>query len=300
MTQRFYSHGKLLLTGEYVVLDGALSLAVPTKKGQTLEVTPINEPLIKWHSLLENKSLWLETSMPLPLARNKASQDPLIKRLLQILLEAQRLNPEILKTGVSFKSALEFNKSWGLGSSSTLITNIAQWAQIDPYELLNNTFGGSGYDIACAQATGPISYQLLAHKPTSSAVAFNPDFKEELFFVYLNRKQNSRDSIQHYRTTAIHHIQTAVAEISKISTKLIQTTTITAFEKLVEDHEQIISSLIKTPTLKAQLFSDYPRTIKSLGGWGGDFILATGGDREKIYFRDKGYTTILSYTDMVL
>ena len=33
-TQTFYSNGKLLITGEYVVLDGAKALALPTKFGQ--------------------------------------------------------------------------------------------------------------------------------------------------------------------------------------------------------------------------------------------------------------------------
>ena len=32
---RFYSNGKLLITGEYVILDGALSLAVPSLLGQS-------------------------------------------------------------------------------------------------------------------------------------------------------------------------------------------------------------------------------------------------------------------------
>jgi len=30
----FYSNGKLLITGEYLVLDGAKALALPTKYGQ--------------------------------------------------------------------------------------------------------------------------------------------------------------------------------------------------------------------------------------------------------------------------
>ena len=34
----FFSKGKLLLTSEYFVLDGALSLAIPTKLGQDLLV----------------------------------------------------------------------------------------------------------------------------------------------------------------------------------------------------------------------------------------------------------------------
>ena len=35
---QFYSHGKLLITGEYLVLDGAKALAVPTVFGQDLSV----------------------------------------------------------------------------------------------------------------------------------------------------------------------------------------------------------------------------------------------------------------------
>ena len=40
---KFYSNGKLLMTGEYFVLNGALSLALPTVYGQYLE---INDTLI--------------------------------------------------------------------------------------------------------------------------------------------------------------------------------------------------------------------------------------------------------------
>ena len=50
----FYSNGKLLLTGEYVVLDGANALAVPTKYGQNLVVEIINKPYIIWKSFNEN------------------------------------------------------------------------------------------------------------------------------------------------------------------------------------------------------------------------------------------------------
>jgi len=50
----FYSNGKLLLTGEYVVLDGALSLAIPTQFGQSLTVKEINAPKLIWKSLDKN------------------------------------------------------------------------------------------------------------------------------------------------------------------------------------------------------------------------------------------------------
>jgi mevalonate kinase len=35
----FYSHGKLLITSEYAVLDGAKALALPTRLGQKLSVS---------------------------------------------------------------------------------------------------------------------------------------------------------------------------------------------------------------------------------------------------------------------
>jgi hypothetical protein len=48
------------------------------------------------------------------------------------------------------------------------------------------------------------------------------------------------------------------------------------------------------------LFPDYSRAIKSLGAWGGDFVLATGNFNEMDYFKQKGFHTIISYHKMVL
>ena len=50
MKKEFYSNGKLLVTGEYVVLDGALALAIPTKFGQTMKVAPTTGNVIHWKS----------------------------------------------------------------------------------------------------------------------------------------------------------------------------------------------------------------------------------------------------------
>ena len=43
MEKTYYSNGKLLLTGEYVVLDGAEALAVPTRFGQNLTVKQVKK-----------------------------------------------------------------------------------------------------------------------------------------------------------------------------------------------------------------------------------------------------------------
>ena len=49
----FYSNGKLLLTGEYAVLDGAKSLAIPVKYGQSLTAVETKTKTISWKSLDE-------------------------------------------------------------------------------------------------------------------------------------------------------------------------------------------------------------------------------------------------------
>ena len=49
--QRFYSNGKLLLSGEYLILDGATGLALPTKTGQEMLVSTFNsEGILFWES----------------------------------------------------------------------------------------------------------------------------------------------------------------------------------------------------------------------------------------------------------
>ncbi|MBT8321124.1 MAG: GHMP kinase, partial [Eudoraea sp.] len=71
------------------------------------------------------------------------------------------------------------------------------------------------------------------------------------------------------------------------------------FESLLRQHESLIADALELPTVKESKFPDYPRMVKSLGAWGGDFVLAVGGDKERDYFRKKGYKTIIPYTEMI-
>ena len=72
------------------------------------------------------------------------------------------------------------------------------------------------------------------------------------------------------------------------------------FENLINQHEKIIGNVLKKQPIKERLFSDYFGCIKSLGAWGGDFILATGNIDTPNYFKQKGYETIIKYDDMIL
>ena len=135
--QKYYSNGKLLLTGEYVVLDGALSLAVPTKQGQSLTIESIEEPKIIWTSLDELGNTWFENTFFMEQITSDFSNpsNAISERVIQILNAVKTLNPDFLNTNNGFKitTSLTFPKNWGLGTSSTLINNVAQWANVDAF-----------------------------------------------------------------------------------------------------------------------------------------------------------------------
>jgi len=308
--KNYYSNGKLLLTGEYLVLEGAKSLALPTKFGQDLLVTCIQEPQIIWGSFTHTGACWFEAVFDLKKLRlvscsfnadKEGNAEVIAETLLAILKEAKRMNPSFLNTenGFVVKTNLTFPRNWGLGTSSTLINSIAKWAAVNAFELLWNSFKGSGYDIACAQNNTPLFYQIEAQKPLVEKVIFNPGFKEHLFFVYLNQKQDSKEGIAKFRERGAN-FQKEIAAVSSISDEFLKANTIIDVEKLIVEHEQIISSIIKIKPVKEKLFSNYSGEIKSLGAWGGDFVMVTGNEETPTYFKNKGFETILSYSEMIL
>ncbi len=307
MKKSFYSHGKLLLTSEYLVLDGANALAIPTKKGQWLFIEESDKPALHWKSFDEEGSLWFEANLIVEentiwSVNGNEQENKIIQTLIKILNTARELNPNFLSCGRGYiiENRLEFHREWGLGSSSTLINNIAQWAKVDAFSLLDKSFGGSGYDIACAQHDSPIVYSRNEGKPKVTEVDFNPVFNDHLFFVYLNQKQDSKASIKHYQSLPLKDFDKAEAVANEITSKVLDCTLLDEFELLINAHEEIISKIIKTPTIKSTLFPDYSGSIKSLGGWGGDFILVTGTLSDVEYFKTKGYSTIIPYSEMIL
>ena len=292
------------------MLEGATALAVPTKFGQDLTVEKIKESQLIWGSFTNTGDCWFEAVFELPKLRlvnatfnsnSEGSAEFIAETLQDILLETRKLNPEFLQSNDGFlvKTNLTFPRDWGLGTSSTLINNIAQWAKVDAFQLLWNSFLGSGYDIANAKHNTPILYEVKNQKPIIKKVDFIPSFSHQLFFVHLNKKQDSKDGISRFKEKR-EKIHNEIQLVSEISKQLIQEQKLSEFEKLIQEHEKIISSIIELPTVKERLFPDYFGTLKSLGAWGGDFILATGNKDTPHYFKAKGYATILRYSDMVL
>lgn len=299
---QFYSHGKLLLTGEYLVLDGAEALAIPCKFGQHLSVDGSTADVSTWLSYDYQNRIWLEIEFDLfkVIHHDLQGQNDIEKRLFQILREVNQLNAKVFTQNYNFKTHLEFPQNWGLGTSSTLIANLAKWAKVNPYELLNNTFGGSGYDIACADAESPLVYSINQGTPRLKPARIPYVIKPHSYFVHLGEKQNSRDAIANYRSTQPESLERFISKVNSITEEFQRVQSLERAEKLIQSHENILSEILKIDPVKSRLFPDFKGSIKSLGAWGGDFVMVLCHEDPSSYFKNKGYSTILPYTDMSL
>ena len=304
---KFHANGKFLLSGEYLVLQGARALALPLNLGQSLEVTTIDDAngMIHWDAYTP-KGFWFASIFSKHDFTVHASDDmDKADNLSKIFKAIKSLNPNILqdKKDYFFTTRLEFDSEWGLGSSSTLISLLAQWAEVNPYELLKMTMGGSGYDIACATASQPIIYRLKNGTPIVEKADFNPEFKDKLYFVYQGHKQSSGKEVKSFKERAQKSdFSKEIAEVSVITDALVKVASFNDFCALLTRHEEIMSRCLEQPSLKSQ-YPDFQGVVKSLGAWGGDFFLAATElpENEVIeYFKKKGLETIIRYKDIVL
>lgn len=304
--QFFYGHGKLLLSSEYLVLEGAKALCLPTNVGQTMAVKYRRsyEPKIYWKSFDYSGTLWFEATFDRWKLTSLDNDSEDAKVLSHILQQARKQNVHFLRDDydVYVETRLEFPIDWGLGSSSSLIYNIAQWAYVSPFELLSKTFGGSGYDIACAQSMGPILFKNTGSIPHWSEVDFNPYFKGQLYFLYLNKKQNSREAVEIYQKVEIKNKEELVKKATSLTLQMLRAMDLNEFEQILFEHENIISEMLGQKRIQNELFQDYWGAIKSLGAWGGDFALVTSNEsyeKTREYFYSRGFKTLLPYDEII-
>ena len=294
-----YSHGKILLTGEYMVLVGAEALAIPTKMGQSLEFKPNDSKTLNWESWDFKNELWFDANINImDFSVSNTSSETIALKLSKILKAVRdQKNNFLSKNGGTVKTHLEFERQWGLGTSSTLISNLARWSQTNPYKLLQNSFGGSGFDIACATAKSPLIFRKQHLDPHIERCEFEPPFKTSLYFVYLNQKKNSREAIEFFKRQNIAKEQISYA--SSLTREITNVNKLNDFERLITEHESFISKILGIVPVKEKLFPDFQGAIKSLGAWGGDFILATGDIDTPKYFKTKGFDVVITYQEML-
>ena len=287
------------------MLDGAKALALPAKFGQKLTIKRTTSSDLIWESLDMNGKVWFDSTISLfDFSPVQTSDENISKYLQAVLKNAVRLNSEFLSqwNGFKIETQLEFPLDWGLGSSSTLIYLIAEWAEVNPLLLYFKTEDGSGYDVACAFANGPITYVNSPDEVSYTEIDFSPSFHDKLYFVHLGKKSDSRIAIKQY-LKAVKNKATFVKNVTRITEDIIQCKTLKDFAALLDEHENLVASHTGFQKVKDQRFPDYWGSVKSLGAWGGDFVLVTSeksADETKAYFESKGLDTVIEYKKMVL
>ncbi|MGV4415037.1 GYDIA family GHMP kinase [Chryseobacterium sp. T1] len=298
---RIFSPGKLLLTSEYVVLDGAIALAVPTKWGQEFffDEDDNQQSLIFWKAKHQDQH-WLDITIDyknwIVVDTNLPDAAAFILKTLQNI---QELGSAIFSDSKSYylTTNLQFPADYGLGSSSTLMTNLAEWSGVDAFMLNELSLGGSGYDIAVAKAQSAILFWRENNDVNYEKVDFSPDFRRDLIFIHLGKKQDSREGIRLYRSK--EKLLYLVRRFSEITQSVLQVKTLDEFSALMQDHEILLSDFLGLPTAKEKYFQDCPTFIKSLGAWGGDFVMSCRFENYEKYFIEKGYKNVFSWENMI-
>ncbi|WP_372775586.1 GYDIA family GHMP kinase [Mangrovibacterium sp.] len=299
--QTYRAHGKLLLTGEYFVLCGAKSIALPLQYGQRMEVTEGKDNgILSWKAFMQ-EGLWFSCELKLPDFEIVNSSDVEKAEILRDTFRTiQKMNPDFHPTNpLEVNTYIDFNNQWGLGSSSTLIANLASWAKVDPFKLNELVFHGSGFDIACATAEGPIFYR---RNQQPEPLDLDYPFLENLYFIYSGAKKSTRNEVRRFLNEGAvtrHQIE----QMDQLSEAFAGAQKLNDFQRLIREHEQLVSSLLGSPTVKSQYFHDFNGDVKSLGAWGGDFyLIATPmNDRDVLsYFKEKGLRVVFPWRELVL
>lgn len=291
---KFFASGKLLLFGEYLVLRGAQSMALPLSSGQELQITTNPSGGIQWEAF-EFGNQWLTIHLSNDL-KILDTNDPEKARTAQKFLELISTNSTVTVRDLHLRFDLDFHRHYGFGTSATLTSLLSQWSGVDPYYLMQQTFGGSGYDIAAATATTPFIYsrenKIEKEFRLADAIA------SYLLFVYLGKKQISAGEVAAFKKKVTTKDQ--LHEMNRIVEAASQCTSIIDWENLMMQSEALMSSILHFSTVKEQLFPDYPYAVKSLGAWGGDFVMATFRDisEAKKYFQQKQKQPIFTFKEL--
>lgn len=300
----YYSHGKLLITGEYLIIKGAMALAAPVRFGQEMQIeVNSSDEYLKWESF-ELDRCWFHAIFDTTFTKIiETSNSEVANRLLLWLMAADQLNPGFLKRQ-KFKKVIvksDFNLSWGLGSSSSLLSDIALWAEVDSFRLHKLLSKGSGYDVVCAQAEGPIFFTRKDEDYTVKKADFFPAFANKIYCIYLGRKQDSSLSVDAFLEEKRSFVK-EIENLSELSIRMASAKSIDEFEMGIKEHEEIISSLLHRKRIKEERFSDLQGEIKSLGAWGGDFAMLTWHDtlmELKKYLATKNIDTIFTFKEII-
>lgn len=278
----YFSHGKVLLAGEYAVLSGVEALALPVRAGQwqhVWEMPAKGVSKLVWQSKDADGSVWFECRvdtdiMHISETNNQASADTLLRLLMHIKDQKAEL---FLHKNIRIETECEFNRSFGLGSSSTLVCNLAKWSGVDAQELQQRVFGGSGYDVAVGNLGRPLVYWLENNESNWSAWQLPADFTQNWFLAFPGEKQNSRESLSSVKTQ-LEKMSSDIALLQQMNAciQAIKTPrSLPMLEAMLEMWQALLSQRLDLPRPYETLGVSPVKggLCKYLGAWGGDVLL---------------------------
>ena len=307
--------GKILLSGEYVVLDGATALGLASRMGQSMAVFRGSQPgCLRWIALDHLHNPWLQANYRIvdgqwSVGEVSAAASESADMLQNWLQAAWTLmarpgdgsasgygeaswNDILHQEGLTVQTQLDFARSWGLGSSSTALALLAQWLGVDARRLYALTTNGSGYDLEVALQNSSILYRLPEGRPITNSLSADP-FEPivqpipyrlpqggRLWLVDPGGKQISAKEVVRYRKLDKNQRMACVEEISSLSVALATCQDVTMMMDCFEQHDGVLEKLLGQPCLQRSAGNGFPGRLKSLGAWGGDLFLAVSPSSE--------------------
>ncbi len=298
--EHYYARGKFLISGEYLVLAGAEALVLPLNKGQWLHASARRSPGLYWTWRYQNETRFEAQYHPESFQIVKASDLERAQYIQRLLREASRLTPVAEKLKYCHISTeTEFHPLWGMGSSSTLTVNLSRLLDIQPFDLHQAISKGSGFDVAAAMANQPFIYRKTEKNRYIAPKTLPQLFYDHAFFVWMKKKTRSEKAIQSFKFSR-KKLKMPIKYINEITAQYTEVETVKELSRITSEHEEFMSEVLKTPS-PANQFSDYPYGIKSLGAWGGDFIMAIHpGEKKEVekYFNHKGYPLVFQAKEL--
>ena len=297
----FHSNGKLLISGEYLVLTGAKALALPVRFGQSIQIKSNNIHTITWISS-DPHSTWFSCKIdPTGFKILQTSNHSVSEYLKELLLACRRLNPGFLTNegGMDIMIQANYPLNWGLGSSSTLIALVAGLAKVDKLKLFRSVSNGSGYDLACTDRNSLLFYQLNNEEVSIDEAEPGKALLNHACFAYLGNKQETAGEVISFLSNK-NFTDADIDRISELSMQICKTDDVMNFCALVEEHEEILSRILLKEKISKQ-FPDFPGSVKSLGAWGGDFAMFTSKleNREiKAQLVQLGFNVIFTFDEL--
>lgn len=298
--EQTFSRGKIILLGEYAVLEGNDAVCIPLATGQKLELEKNNQQKICWKWFYKEKIIadFILDREDLHAHKVHAGDPSWAADLIRAI---RKQNVFFLTdSGYSIRFINQFPHAWGLGSSSATIASLCRIAGVDPYLVNEEVMGGSGADIACTDKDNWFLYRKKKSLPFTWLIPFDFPFEQYTYFIYSGQKQATAKHLKEVKRRSERKPFPA-SEINALIYRCFSSDNVADFISCLHEHEQYISAHIGHDPLGLK-FSDFRGQIKSLGAWGGDFFMGISAENQfyvKSYFQDRGFEMCFSWNEFL-